>query len=91
MLCARCTDDIRGHDERYQKIQIDMQHFLESLAVCLTSADGYVQSTESGVKDAVKRLVNELANKSTVNQRCPPNCAVSGSLKIIFVKCLAER
>jgi len=52
-------------------MQIDMQHFLESLAVCLTSADGYVQSTESGVKDAVKRLVNELANKSTVNQWRP--------------------
>jgi len=52
-------------------MQIDMQHFLESLAVCLTSADGYVQSTESGVKDAVKRLVNELANKSTVNRWRP--------------------
>lgn len=85
MLYARCIDDIRGHDERYQKMQIDMQHFLESLAVCLTSADGYVQSTESGVKDAVKRLVNELANKSTVNQWCPHNCTVTGSLKIIFV------
>ncbi|XP_060871243.1 coiled-coil domain-containing protein 170 isoform X3 [Metopolophium dirhodum] len=60
-------NDLRGHDERCQKMQIDMQHFLESLAVCLTSADGYVQSTESGVKDAVKRLVNELANKSTLH------------------------
>ncbi|XP_026810710.1 coiled-coil domain-containing protein 170 isoform X3 [Rhopalosiphum maidis] len=60
-------NDLRGHDERCQKMQIDMQHFLESLAVCLTSADGYVQSTESGVKDAVKRLVNELATKSTLH------------------------
>ncbi|KAL5244380.1 hypothetical protein ACI65C_011790 [Semiaphis heraclei] len=60
-------NDLRGHDERCQKMQIDMQHFLESLAVCLTSADGYVQSTEGGVKDAVKRLVNELANKSTLH------------------------
>ncbi|XP_022165314.1 coiled-coil domain-containing protein 170 isoform X3 [Myzus persicae] len=60
-------NDLRGHDERCQKMQIDMQHFLESLAVCLTSADGYVQSTESGVKDAVKRLVNELANKNTLH------------------------
>lgn len=66
------ADDLRGHDEKCQKLQIDMQHFLESLAVCLTSADGYVQSTESGVKDAVKRLVNELATKNTVNHRwCP--------------------
>ncbi|XP_025200876.1 coiled-coil domain-containing protein 170 isoform X1 [Melanaphis sacchari] len=60
-------NDLRGHDEKCQKMQIDMQHFLESLAVCLTSADGYVQSTESGVKDAVKRLVNELATKSTLH------------------------
>lgn len=47
-------------------MQNDAQHFLESLAVCLSSADGYVQSTESGVKDAVKRLVNELTTKTTV-------------------------
>lgn len=60
-------NDLRGHDERCQKMQVDMQHFLESLAVCLTSADGYVQSTESGVKDAVKRLVNDLATKSTLH------------------------
>jgi len=40
---------------------------LESMAVCLTLADGYVQSTENGVKEAAKRLVNELANKNTVN------------------------
>lgn len=59
-------DDLRDHGERCQKMQNDSQHFLESLAVCLTSADGYVQSTENGVKDAVKRLVNELTNKNTV-------------------------
>lgn len=58
---------MRGHDERCQKMQIDTQHFLESLAVCLSSADGYVQSTENAVRDAVKRLVHELANKNTVN------------------------
>ncbi|VVC45309.1 Hypothetical protein CINCED_3A007243 [Cinara cedri] len=58
-------NDLRDHGERCQKMQNDSQHFLESLAVCLTSADGYVQSTENGVKDAVKRLVNELANKNT--------------------------
>lgn len=47
-------------------MQSEAHHFLESLAVCLSSADGYVQSTENGVKDATKRLVNELANKNTV-------------------------
>lgn len=67
-LLTCSVGDLRGHDEKCQKMQIDLQHFLESLAVCLTSSDGYVQSTEHGVKDAVKRLVNDLATKTTVNQ-----------------------
>lgn len=54
-------------------MQTDMQYFLESMAVCLTSADGYVQSTENGVKEAVKKLVNELANKNSVNSYGVPS------------------
>ncbi|XP_050440677.1 coiled-coil domain-containing protein 170 isoform X3 [Adelges cooleyi] len=61
-------NDLRGNDEKCQRLQTDMHNFLESLAVCLTSADGYVQSTESAVKDAVKRLVTELATKNTLHE-----------------------
>ncbi|XP_050521459.1 coiled-coil domain-containing protein 170 isoform X3 [Daktulosphaira vitifoliae] len=60
--------DLRGHDEKCQKLQFEMQNFLESLAVCLSSVDGYVQSTEKAVKDAVKRIINELSTKNTLHE-----------------------
>ncbi|XP_063990284.1 coiled-coil domain-containing protein 170 isoform X1 [Diachasmimorpha longicaudata] len=58
-IICQLRDDLKNREEKAQRIQNEMRHFLESLAILLSTPSRFVESTENAVKDRMREILAE--------------------------------
>lgn len=61
------SEELKARDERIQRIQNENRHFLESLAILLSTPSRFVESLEVTIKDRIRDITTEIKEKTTVN------------------------
>ncbi|KAF6210174.1 hypothetical protein GE061_013276 [Apolygus lucorum] len=57
-------DDLRSREEKALRLETELKHLLESLAILLSSPVRFVESNECSIKEKVRDLLNEAKDKS---------------------------
>ncbi|XP_014254516.1 coiled-coil domain-containing protein 170 isoform X2 [Cimex lectularius] len=57
-------DDLKLKEEKGLRLETELRHLLESLAILLSSPVRFVESTEISIKDKIRDLINEAKDKS---------------------------
>ncbi|XP_054261076.1 coiled-coil domain-containing protein 170-like isoform X1 [Macrosteles quadrilineatus] len=58
-------DDLKQREEKGQRLQNELRHLLESLAILLSTPCRFVESQECAVKDRIRELLNDNKDKSS--------------------------
>lgn len=53
-------------DEKHQRLQNELRHLLESLAILLSSPTRFVESLESSIKERIREVLQDNKEKSVV-------------------------
>jgi hypothetical protein len=60
-------DDLKQKDEKSQRLQNDLRHLLESLAITLSTPARFVESEESCIKERIRDLLHDVKEKCMVS------------------------
>ncbi|KAG8286374.1 hypothetical protein J6590_061594 [Homalodisca vitripennis] len=58
-------DDLKQREEKGQRLQNELRHLLESLAIMLSTPCRFVESQECAVKDRIRELLSDNKDKSS--------------------------
>ncbi|XP_045480257.1 coiled-coil domain-containing protein 170 [Harmonia axyridis] len=61
---CQLREELKTRDERIQRIQNENRHFLESLAILLSTPSRFVESLEVTIKDRIRDLTTEIKEKT---------------------------
>lgn len=78
------TDDLKQREEKGQRLQNELRHLLESLAIMLSTPCRFVESHECSVKERIRELLNDNKDKTSVSSVSSFNTTV---LKYQFCCC----
>lgn len=60
------VDDLKQREEKGQRLQNELRHLLESLAIMLSTPCRFVESHECSVKERIRELLNDNKDKTSV-------------------------
>ena len=58
---------MKHKEEKYLRLETELRHLLESLAILLSTPVRFVESQEASIKEKVRDVINELKEKSLVS------------------------
>ncbi|XP_012342212.1 coiled-coil domain-containing protein 170 isoform X2 [Apis florea] len=58
-LIGQLREDLMQREEKCQRLQTELRHFLESLAVLVSGPNRFVESHENAIKDRIKEILAE--------------------------------
>ncbi|XP_035731436.1 coiled-coil domain-containing protein 170-like isoform X2 [Vespa mandarinia] len=58
MIC-QLRDDLKNREEKEQRLQTELRHLLESLAILLSTPSRFVESHENAIKDRIREILAE--------------------------------
>ncbi|XP_015172128.1 PREDICTED: coiled-coil domain-containing protein 170 [Polistes dominula] len=58
MIC-QLRDDLKNREEKEQRLQTELRHLLESLAILLSTPSRFVESHENAIKDRIREILDE--------------------------------
>jgi ElaB/YqjD/DUF883 family membrane-anchored ribosome-binding protein len=61
------TEDLKLKEEKLQRLQNELRHLLESLAIQLSSPAKFVDTQEGSIKERLRELVQENKDRLTVH------------------------
>ncbi|XP_024943852.1 coiled-coil domain-containing protein 170 isoform X2 [Cephus cinctus] len=56
-LICQLREDLKAREEKGQRLQNDFRHFLESLAILLSTPNRFVESNENAIKDRIREIL----------------------------------
>ncbi|KAF7992782.1 hypothetical protein HCN44_005126 [Aphidius gifuensis] len=59
VINCQLRDELKNRDEKNQRIQNELRHFLESLAVLLSAPNRFIESHENSIKDRIREILAE--------------------------------
>lgn len=60
------ADELKVREERGHRLQNELRHLLETLAIAMSTPARFVESTEEGVKNRIREIVQESKDKCLV-------------------------
>lgn len=61
------TEDLKLKEEKLQRLQNELRHLLESLAIQLSSPARFVDTQEGSIKERLREVVQENKDRLTVH------------------------
>ncbi|XP_014598986.1 PREDICTED: coiled-coil domain-containing protein 170 [Polistes canadensis] len=58
-LICQLRDDLKNREEKEQRLQTELRHLLESLAILLSTPSRFVESHENAIKDRIREILDE--------------------------------
>nr|KAF7438528.1 hypothetical protein H0235_000919 [Vespula pensylvanica] len=58
-LICQLRDDLKNREEKEQRLQTELRHLLESLAILLSTPSRFVESHENAIKDRIREILAE--------------------------------
>ncbi|XP_015108926.1 coiled-coil domain-containing protein 170 [Diachasma alloeum] len=63
-IICQLRDDLKNREEKAQRAQNEMRHFLESLAILLSTPSRFVESHENAVKDRIREILADAKDQA---------------------------
>lgn len=60
------TEDLKLKEEKLQRLQNELRHLLESLAIQLSSPARFVDTQEGSIKERLREIIQENKDRLTV-------------------------
>ncbi|XP_034950861.1 coiled-coil domain-containing protein 170 [Chelonus insularis] len=57
VLICQLREDLKNKEEKLQRIQTEMRHLLESLAILVSTSNRFVESHENSIKDRIREIL----------------------------------
>ncbi|XP_046812797.1 coiled-coil domain-containing protein 170 isoform X3 [Vespa crabro] len=58
-VISQLRDDLKNREEKEQRLQTELRHLLESLAILLSTPSRFVESHENAIKDRIREILAE--------------------------------
>ncbi|XP_017760087.1 PREDICTED: coiled-coil domain-containing protein 170 [Eufriesea mexicana] len=58
-LIGQLREDLKQREEKCQRVQTELRHFLESLAMLVSGPNRYIESHENAIKDRIREILAE--------------------------------
>ncbi|CAD1480980.1 unnamed protein product, partial [Heterotrigona itama] len=58
-LIGQLREDLMQRDEKYQRVQAELRHLLESLAMLVSGPNRFIESHENVIKDRIREILAE--------------------------------
>ncbi|XP_047366613.1 coiled-coil domain-containing protein 170 isoform X1 [Vespa velutina] len=58
-VICQLRDDLKNREEKEQRLQTELRHLLESLAILLSTPSRFVESHENAIKDRIREILAE--------------------------------
>ncbi|CAK9830412.1 Coiled-coil domain-containing protein 170 [Anthophora retusa] len=58
-LIAQLREDLKHREEKVQRVQTELRHLLESLAILVSGPNRFVESQENAIKDRIREILAE--------------------------------
>lgn len=65
-LIGQLREDLMQREEKWQRLQTEYRHFLESLAVLVGGPNRFIESQENAIKDRVREILAESKDQAIV-------------------------
>jgi ElaB/YqjD/DUF883 family membrane-anchored ribosome-binding protein len=65
-MSVSLTEDVKIKEEKLQRLQNELRHLLESLAIQLSSPARFVESQEGSIRERLREVVQENKDRLTV-------------------------
>lgn len=59
-------EDLKHREEKAQRVQNELRHLLESLAILVSGPNRFVESHENAIKDRVREILAEHKDQALV-------------------------
>lgn len=69
VIRAAFTEDLKAREEKTQRVQNDLRHLLESLAILVSTPNRFVESHENAIKDRIREILADNKDQSLVAHR----------------------
>ncbi|XP_033231052.1 coiled-coil domain-containing protein 170 isoform X2 [Belonocnema kinseyi] len=56
-LICQLREDLKNREEKMQRVQNELRHLLESLAILLSTPNRFVESHENAIKDRIREII----------------------------------
>jgi hypothetical protein len=66
LIRAALADDLKIREEKTQRMQNELRHLLESLAILVSAPNRFVESHENAIKDRIREIVADNKDQSLV-------------------------
>lgn len=66
IICAALAEDLKAREEKTQRVQNDLRHLLESLAILVSTPNRFVESHENAIKDRIREILADNKDQSIV-------------------------
>ncbi|KAL6437712.1 hypothetical protein ACFW04_004235 [Cataglyphis niger] len=63
-LICQLREDLKAREEKTQRVQNDLRHLLESLAILVSTPNRFVESHENAIKDRIREILAENKDQS---------------------------
>ncbi|CAL1689015.1 unnamed protein product [Lasius platythorax] len=63
-LICQLREDLKAREEKTQRVQNDLRHLLESLAILVSTPSRFVESHENAIKDRVREILADNKDQS---------------------------
>ncbi|XP_070168634.1 coiled-coil domain-containing protein 170 isoform X2 [Polyergus mexicanus] len=63
-LICQLREDLKAREEKTQRVQNDSRHFLESLAILVSTPNRFVESHENAIKDRIREILADNKDQS---------------------------
>ncbi|XP_029175405.1 coiled-coil domain-containing protein 170 isoform X2 [Nylanderia fulva] len=63
-LICQLREDLKAREEKTQRVQNDLRHLLESLAILVSTPNRFVESHENAIKDRVREILADNKDQS---------------------------
>ncbi|XP_029679120.1 coiled-coil domain-containing protein 170 [Formica exsecta] len=63
-LICQLREDLKAREEKTQRVQNDLRHLLESLAILVSTPNRFVESHENAIKDRIREILADNKDQS---------------------------
>jgi hypothetical protein len=60
------TEDLKAREEKTQRVQNELRHLLESVAILISTPNRFVESHENAIKDRIREILADSKDQSLV-------------------------
>lgn len=66
IIYTSLAEDLKAREEKTQRVQNDLRHLLESLAILVSTPNRFVESHENAIKDRIREILADNKDQSLV-------------------------